>query len=183
MTKTRIIAAIGVSCAALFAAGAHAQTMRKNEFYFSTPLLIQPFHFTLKEYRVTQGQPYGGVSDSIDTAKHYASIYVLAGRKKSEPVADWFFREIAIGEALGSGVKVGRMPAELNFAIKGDLTIAAGDTQLFCKDVVLAQGHSGPFNNWWVGGPHMKYTEESKRTLLVQTCDGGIAKIAVGGVG
>ena len=47
MTKTRIIAAIGVSCAALFAAGAHAQTMRKNEFYFSTPLLIQPFHFTL----------------------------------------------------------------------------------------------------------------------------------------
>src|ERR1700743_2120666 len=82
MTKTRIIAAIGVSCAALFAAGAHAQTMRKNEFYFSTPLLIQPFHFTLKEYRVTQGQPDGGVSDSIDTAKHYASIYVLAGRKK-----------------------------------------------------------------------------------------------------
>lgn len=185
MKKTGMIAAIGLSCAALCAVSADAQTMRKNEFYFSTPNLSQPFHFVLKDYKVTAGQPYGGVSSSIDTNKHYAYIYVNAGRKKSDLVAYWFLRRIEPGAALGSGATNAKMPAELNFGIMGDLTISAGETTLVCRDVVFGQGSQVILgNNWWVGGRHMTLVDKpNERRLLVQQCEGGTAKIAVGGVG
>ncbi len=65
-----------------------------------------------------------------------------------------------------SQTKSNKTPKELNFAIKGTLTIDFNlnsnssyltpeknperTLKLTCKDVILAQGHNGNGNNWWV---------------------------------
>jgi hypothetical protein len=178
-TAGRLAALAGFVCAGL---SADAATLRKNEFFFSVPDLNQGFHFDLKQYEVTKGQPWEGVSTSIDTEKHYAWLYVMAGRKGSYDVGYWFRAQVGSGAALGVLAKA-RLPTDLNFAIRGDLTIKAGGMKLFCKDVVLGQGHSFPFNNWWVGGPNMKLENDNGRPMLVQHCEGGTMKTAIGGVG
>ncbi|MBV9992564.1 MAG: hypothetical protein JOZ72_14895 [Alphaproteobacteria bacterium] len=182
MNVTKIAVFGAVLC---LAANADAQTMRKNLFYFSTPDLSQGFHFDLKQYEVTKGQPWGGVTTDIDTKKHYAEIYVMAGRKGSYDTGFWFRAQVGSGAALGSGAAKSKLPEDLNFGIRGDLAIAAGDTHLLCKDVVIGQGHQfDGSNNWWVGGASMKpETTPQGRRLLVQACDGGTAKIGIGGVG
>lgn len=174
-------------CAALAAAlalaqSAQAQTMRKNEFLFSVPNLNQGYEFDLKQYEVTQGQPWGGVSTSIDTEKHYAWLYVMSGRKGSYDVGYWFRKQVSPGAALSSTYSSKTIwPENLNFAIRGDLHMKAGGTAVLCKDVVMGQGHSFPFNNWWVGGPNMKLEVVNGRKMLEQKCEGGWIRTAVGG--
>jgi len=177
----RLAALVVVAAASSADAGV---VLRKNEFYFSVPNLEQGFHFDLKQYEVTQGQPWGGVTTGIDTLKHFAKIFVMAGRKGSYDTGYWFRAQVGGGAALGAGAPKARLPEDLNFGIRGDLTIKAGGTPIFCKDVVLGQGHQfGGFNNWWVGGPNMRLEVENGRQMLVQHCDGGTMKTAVGGVG
>jgi hypothetical protein len=173
-----------LAAAFLLASGVQAATIHDNEFYFSVPDLNQGFEFDLKQYDVTKGQPWDGVSTSIDTRKHYAWLYVRAGRKGSTDVAFWFRKQVGSGAALAwTYSKKTIWPADLNFAIRGDLHIKAGGRAVFCKDVVIAQGHQTPFNNWWVGGPNMKADNDDGRPTLVQQCEGGAIRTAVGGVG
>jgi hypothetical protein len=177
MNVSRIAAlVVAVGCAT----GAGAQTIRENEFFFSVPDLNQGFYFELKQYSVTKDQPWDGVQTSIDTRQHYAWIYVMSGRKGSKEVADWFRAQVGLGSAQGANTSA-QWPEELNFAIRGNLTIKAGNMQLVCKDVVIAQGNRALFwNNWWVGGPGMKTVNDNGRGLLQQSCEGGTMKTGSG---
>lgn len=40
-------------------------------------------------------------------------------------------------------------PNKLNFAIKGNLSFTYNKVQYTCYNIILAQGHSGAYNNWW----------------------------------
>ncbi|HWA91870.1 MAG TPA: hypothetical protein VG889_17660 [Rhizomicrobium sp.] len=176
------LAMAALLCATL---NADAASLRENKFLFSVPNLNQDFHFALKQYELTPGQPWGGVSTTIDTAKHYAWLTVMAGRKNSYDVGYWFRAQIGAGAALGANAEA-RLPQDLNFAIRGDMDIEAGGTRVLCRDVVIGQGHQTytGFNNWWVGGPNMTLeTDQQGRKLLKQQCEGGTIRTAVGGVG
>jgi hypothetical protein len=178
--KTAALAA--VLCVA---STANAATVHENLFYFSVPNLQQGFEFDVKQYEITKGQPYEGTHTDIDTLKHYAEIFVKAGRKGSYDTGYWFRAQVGAGAALGANSKA-KLPQDLNFAIRGDLTIKAGGTSVVCRNLVLGQGHQSftTFNNWWVGGPNMTLEHDDKgRALLKQTCEGGTIRTAVGGVG
>jgi hypothetical protein len=178
--KRLIYAALAASL--MLAQSTRAQTIRDNEFLFSVPNLNQGYEFDLKQYEVTTGQPWGGVSTSIDTAKHYAWLYVKSGRKGSYDVGFWFRAQVGAGHALGwTNSSQTKLPTDLNFAIRGDLHMKAGGIAVLCKNVVIGQGHTFPFNNWWVGGPNMKLENVNGREMLVQQCEGGWIRTAVGG--
>ena len=84
-------------------------------------------------------------------------LYVYSQRKGSKKVAhcftDWLKDE---------GTKSFKHnPSKLNFAFEGDLLIMPPGTNGFkvmiaVQDMVLAQGHAGASNNWWIGGVHCK---------------------------
>jgi hypothetical protein len=58
----------------------------------------------------------------------------------------------------------------------------SGGIAVLCKNVIIAQGHAFPFNNWWVGSPNMKLEDVNGRRMLVQQCEGGWIRTAIGGV-
>jgi hypothetical protein len=122
------------------------------------------------------------VSTAIDTRDHTAWIVVKAGRKgdriNGNVSRDWVEPGAALGAATGA-----KFPEDLNFAIRGDLTIKAGGTAIVCRNVVLGQGHKVTLNNWWVGGPYMGTEIVNGRLMLVEHCEGGLMHTTVGGVG
>lgn len=94
-------------------------------------------------YSITEGQPWGGVPDTNGVGS--LVIEAGAGRKASEPVAEWFTSNA--GDYIGEN-SFSSSPSELNFAFSGTLTVN-GDSY----PIVLAQGSNDEGNNWWVGGP------------------------------
>ncbi len=120
---------------------------------------IQSIQFDVKECRITDGQPYKGVTTAVDTSKNKSEgiVTVTAGRKKSSPVADWFRTEVGSGFAIGLRDK-NPFPTELNFALKGVLTFTYSDGSVIkCNDILIAQGSvsGASVNNWWLGAKKM----------------------------
>jgi len=79
---------------------------------------------------------------------------VLAGRHGSGDVADWFKSRVTL--ALDTDRGTDDLPDELNFAFEGNLVFRVeGDSPqggYACCKVVIGQGHTGAYNNWWIGG-------------------------------
>lgn len=44
-------------------------------------------------------------------------------------------------------------PADLNFAVEGNMTATLEGQMLECSDVRFGQGSSNASNNWWAGRP------------------------------
>ncbi|MDP2722780.1 MAG: hypothetical protein Q8O72_08485 [Bacteroidales bacterium] len=96
-------------------------------------------------HKITSGQPWGGVSSE----GYHSGIEILAkaGRKDSDSPASWFKSNASNAISIVAD-KNTVWPEKLNFAFTGTITIN-GDSYPF----TAGQGHSGAFNNWWIGGP------------------------------
>ena len=109
---------------------------------------VQSVQFDETSHSITQGQPYEGVS-SVDGYK----LDVRAGRHGSEEVAQDFNAGITLNNAVGAGAsKHDHLPAELNFAVFGNLSVTIDGATRACQEMRIAQGHRPLENNWWIAG-------------------------------
>lgn len=123
----------------------YGTSVHDNYVYFKGP---HGFDFHMKDHSITDGQPFTGWYSGFNDHRGY--ICVHAGRHGSESVANWFKDRADV--AVGDRVQWDSWPDKLNFAIRGDMILKGfngGHTK--CKDIVLGQGHTGAYNNWWMG--------------------------------
>lgn len=124
---------------------------------------IKQGNFTIESSSITPGQDKNGyysnnIADDLRTQDFYSSsdhnqIYFNVGRKESKTVANW------LNDRTFNGLSTsfGHPAKKLNFAFMGKLTLNLdiNDTgylyPLIFPNVILAQGHSGSTNNWWIG--------------------------------
>ncbi|WP_199635009.1 hypothetical protein JEM67_00535 (plasmid) [Serratia sp. PAMC26656] len=119
---------------------------RNNYLYFESDGLTG-VSFVEDRHKITDGQPYGGVSsDGL-------SLLVKAGRKGSGGVANWFVQRITgTGNSVADNTNYPpHKPVDLNFAVSGTLRLTYADgSDIAFDDVVIGQGHADS-NNWWMG--------------------------------
>ena len=110
---------------------------------------VQSVQFDETSHSITQGQPYEGVS-SVDGH----TLDVRAGRHGSEEVAQDFRAGITGNNALGerTSFRDPPLPAELNFAVFGNLSMTIDGATRACQEMRIAQGHAIAKNNWWIAG-------------------------------
>lgn len=110
--------------------------------------------FDVTNHSITHDKGWEGIQ-SIKCTPTGCTFIIKASRHHSPDVAGWFKTKVDSGHAIGTNTIDG-MPSELNFAFMGNMTFDYEGTTYSGKDIVIAQGHSGFRNNWWLGGPHMK---------------------------
>lgn len=145
-----------------------------NELYFYCSDLTA-LSFSANGYKITKDQTYNGIQCSGSSGKW--KINIKAGRKGSDDVAKWFKSEVQPGTATASEHH-GDWPDKLNFAVEGCFTVGKNGETYKCSDMlVLGQGHSGSYNNWWIGSKDMGMKKEypyvqSKYTILLKADSG-----------
>ena len=167
----RVMKGAGIGGLVLFAASlsADAASLRDNYIYFAIAGL-QSFSFSATGYNITPKQPYNGATSGVSKSGEQAFINVRAGRKKSTQVANWFKQQVGAGQTLVCD-SAGTYPTDLNFAVQGTLNVTLVDgTSVTCDNVIVAQGHFGSDNNWWMGGPQMKGVHISFSGGTIQAC-------------
>ena len=117
-------------------------------FYQTSGTAVQSVRFHETSHSITQGQPYDGVF----TLGYY--LDVRAGRHGSQEVAHDFNAGISPDNALGLDTSNLNppLPAELNFAVFGTMSVTIDDATRVCPDMRIAQGHLFTENNWWIAG-------------------------------
>lgn len=134
-------------------------TMHDNEFNFVASTNVVSIKFVFSgDYIITTGQPWGGV------ASNGGKIIVKAGRHGSKECAKWFKDYVASKyENMIHTVGGENLPDELNFAIKGTLTV---DGQSF--EICLGQGHrpSTGENNWHIASRSIVADADAKNGTL-----------------
>jgi hypothetical protein len=130
---------------------------------------VQYFSFSETGHSITSGQPYGGAYGRVLSGLYSAEVIVKAGRKGSSGPVEWFKTQIGDGAVIGSRSSKS-LPKDLNFAVEGTMTIRTGDRNVICDGIIVAQGHHGAFNDWWLGGPYMKAVDLSGKSATTQTC-------------
>lgn len=164
MTK-RFFGALAL--AVVIAAPATATTEHDNDVFFALPGL-ESVTFTETGHDITSDQPYSGATASTPESGR-GQITVKAGRKGSSDVADWFKTQVASGQTLACDSK-DTFPDKLNFAVEGTLKMTVGGDEITCDNVIVAQGHFGTNNNWWMGGPDMQGVHVSVSGVTGQFC-------------
>ena len=142
--------------------------IRDNYLYFDGPSIqkVQSVQFEETSHSITDGQPYGGVF-SLGTY-----LDVRAGRHESEEVANDFNAGVTPDNARGLCLEDPNtpLPAELNFAVFGTLSVTIGNTTHACPEMRIAQGHYPGTNNWWIAGTNCYHTDDDLQGL---TCPCG----------
>ncbi|MBR8654059.1 hypothetical protein KDH83_12210 [Achromobacter sp. Marseille-Q0513] len=117
---------------------------------------IQSVRFYLSGYTISDGQPWGGISDGqVDGGRQ--GIVVRAGRHKTSDCAQWFISVVEgggmIATANGTAFHTDSEPRELNFAIFGTMRFILNNGTFFTfRDLAIGQGNSANGdNNWWIG--------------------------------
>lgn len=116
--------------------------------------------FSVEEFSITDEQDYTPMDGNpalpkvtvTDKGKGLFILTIEADRKGSKKVANQFKNWVGDENHCIAKTKDDELPGSLNFAMKGTLTLTGSDVSYPFKDVVIAQGHSGVNNNWWIGG-------------------------------
>ncbi|EJN6828157.1 flagellin [Vibrio cidicii] len=122
-------------------------TLHNNEFTFNIEGLSE-ISFAETDHKVTSGQPYEGVTCKGNT------LIVKAGRHNSKDVAKWFLNNTRAGGCIAKTYNDER-PEELNFAVRGKLSLYIHGVTYTFDDFVIGQGHFLSNNNWWIGSKEM----------------------------
>merc|ERR1711948_211487 len=109
----------------------------------------------------------GGVTSN------YNSITVEAGRHGTETPAQFFLQDLGPANVMGNNVNSHQFPHDLNFAIKGDLTMNVDSIMVTCQDIRFGQGYNDR-NNWWVGGPNCAGGNSGGNPVTCACNDGAI---------
>ena len=112
---------------------------------------IANFEFTVEEYCISSGQPWGGVT--TETLTGIGRINVEAGRHGTSEVAQRFTEQLDQGSCIGNSSS-STLPSNLNFAFIGTMSYEHNNKKRVCNNVLIGQGHSTR-NTWWLGGPAM----------------------------
>ncbi|KAF0813913.1 hypothetical protein IGB42_01592 [Andreprevotia sp. IGB-42] len=130
-----------------------------NDFTFNFPGLTQ-VGFQERDHSISSGQPYGGVS-----IKNNNTVTIKAGRHKTSQVAHWFDDVVQGGGGIALTYS-DTSPEELNFAVRGTLTLVINNVTYTAQNFVLAQGSTTTGgNNWWLGSAQMSGIKHSDVTL------------------
>jgi hypothetical protein len=124
-----------------------AVKLQDNHFDFNLNGLTE-VAFQERDHSITNGQPYNGVSCSG------TRLTVQAGRHNSVGVADWFKTNTSGGGGIALTYS-DTAPDDLNFAVRGTLTLKIAGIYYTAQNFILGQGHSGTSNNWWIGSATM----------------------------
>ncbi len=166
--RLSFIAAMAAGALIGGAPAARAASEQTNDVNFNISG-VQYFSFAESGHSITSGQPYGGASGSVKSGLKSVQIVVKAGRKGSSGPAEWFKSQVGNGKVIASR-SWSSLPRDLNFAVEGTMVIRIGDQNTTCDDVIVAQGHTGSYNDWWIGGPFMKTAYIGNYTGIMQTC-------------
>ena len=109
-------------------------------------------HFVITDFKVTTGQDTTMTvdGDSWFNTKDGSGFHFGANRSNSGEVAQWLNSRVP-----SSQITFGHDASELNFAIKGTMTLFVKGSvfedgqALTFESTYLAQGHTGLDNNWW----------------------------------
>lgn len=113
------------------------------------------FDASVGDYCITTDQPYNGTTCEYDGDGYTLRITVCAGRKASADVAEWFCGKVNNRHhCMIATQNHGDRPDELNFAVLGALTLTVG-SDTFSVNLVIAQGCTGFYNNWWLASKQM----------------------------
>ena len=118
--------------------------MRDNQEEIALTKVSATYSFD-GSYSITSGQPWGGVTSNNNGGN--INLDVQAGRHNSSGPASWFKARTS-NMICDWQCKKGESPNELNFAFTGTITIDGNG-----YPIVIGQGHSTIYNNWWFGGP------------------------------
>jgi len=118
-----------------------------NNITFAGDKTIKSISFDYGDlYTITPGQPWGEVETTSSHNGSTLKIDIGAGRKDNKSNADWFNAVVNSANEKMFHTRGGdNVPKELNFAIKGTLTIN-GDKFNIC----IGQGHTGSYDNWHI---------------------------------
>ena len=120
---------------------------------------MQSVQFEETSHSITDGQPYGGVF-SLGT---YLILFGCQGRpswirRSGKRFQCWCnFRQC---QGFVSRRSPPPLPAELNFAVFGNLSVTIGNTTHACPEMRIAQGHYPGTNNWWIAGTQCYHTHD-----------------------
>jgi hypothetical protein len=131
----------------------YGATARDNYVYFKGA--GDYFQWHEASHKITDGQPWNYLH--YGTSDGEGVIHIQAGRKGSEEVADWFKEKVGIGHAISTkdNTPVG-WPDELNFATYGHMNLKDSHGRYAqCHRILIAQGHAGTYNNWWIGSENL----------------------------
>lgn len=131
--------------------------IHNNDFDFKKGRGVSSISFVYDgKSKVSNGQPFGGVTSSG------GNISVQAGRHKTKEVADWYKSFVNDNTVhmvhTGGGSKD---PAELNFAIKGTLTINGHSFE-----ICLGQGSNSGGNNWHLASVDITTDADNKNAEI-----------------
>jgi hypothetical protein len=133
-------------------------TEHDNEFTFVIPGLSK-VGFQERDHSISKGQPYGGVSTKGNT------VTIKAGRHKTPEVAGWFNGAVTGGGGIAL-TYADTAPEELNFAVRGTLTLVINNITYTAQNFILAQGSTTTGgNNWWLGSAQMSGITRSDVTM------------------
>jgi hypothetical protein len=134
-----------------------------NNFTFEGDHSIKSISFDYGDlYTITKGQPWGEVTTSNSHSGSTLKIDIGAGRKESTSNASWYNATVNSNHNQMFHTRGGdNVPSELNFAIKGVLTI---NNVPF--NVCLGQGASGSYNNWHLASESASATHPHKDGFL-----------------
>ncbi len=147
-------------------------TTAHDNYVFFDIAGMKAFSFTETSHSITSGQPYHGVSAGIKKEDGHDQAYIMvnAGRKKSASVAGWFKTAAGNGQTVVCD-SAGTYPNELNFAVQGTMKITnVSDQVIICENFIVAQGHFGVNNNWWISSPTMQGAHVSISGAAMQMC-------------
>lgn len=131
----------------------YGATVRDNYVYFENGS-VKDFQWHQVSHKITDGQPYDSISSGVSDGN--GVIHIRAGRSGSEEVADWFNSKIGKAISTRDSSPLGR-PDELNFATWGYMNIWDNKGRLAqCHGIVIGQGHTGTYNNWWFGSDYLR---------------------------
>jgi uncharacterized surface protein with fasciclin (FAS1) repeats len=112
-------------------------------------------------HSITNCQPWGYVKVNSAT-----QVLVYAGRHDSSGPANWFKSGLTSDNMNPTASGGSLEPADLNFAVAGNMTATVGGVAYQCDDVRFGQGSFQSANNWWVGQP------KAIRCPSLPDCDG-----------
>ena len=119
----------------------------ENYFYLKSNSSVT-LYFNMSSYDITSGEKWEGLSVDGD------HILIKANRKNSGEVAAYFENGLNPTDMFPTNNVVDVEPDELNFAVKGNLSIRLSAYGLYdCGSFRLAQGHYTAHNNWWLAFP------------------------------
>lgn len=130
----------------------HSETVILTSLDQNDANAIQSLTYVPNSLVITPGQPSSQPAAISCSGTQWTTV-LQAGRKGSGDVAASFMTASGGGPGNVFGLDSGaKTPGKLNFFFQVTATFTNGAQVVLC----LGQGHTGAYNNWWIGSPSIQ---------------------------